>query len=108
MRAFAILLLAAVLGACMPPVRVSTAAPLPPTAELEVNNSLQTAVNVYLVANGTEHLLGQVGSNSTRKLPIRHAPLGAEVTLRATRVDGSASYSRPSFVVEKESSWTVP
>lgn len=108
MRILAVLILAGALAGCAPTVRVATAAPAPPSAHLAVINTLGVAVNVYLVHDGAEQLLGQVGSNTQRTLPMFGVQPGTQVTLKATRADGSTTYTRADYRLERESSWTIP
>ena len=100
-------LLTALLASCAARVRVGNAEPVAPPATLAVTNTLGLPVNVYMRVGQSEELLGQVGSNATRVLPVRVQP-GTIITLRATRADGSTSYTRPEFVLAKESTWKVP
>lgn len=95
--------------ACAPPVRVATTSAPPPPVVLNVTNTLGVPVNVYLaVENGGSILLGQVGSNASRDLPIRSRHPGDHVVLTAIRVDGSTVYTRSDFTLAQRSEWRLP
>lgn len=108
MRLLAIAFLIAA-AACGPrQVEVRTAADLPPEAALLVENSLQQAVNVYVVDGTTELFLRQVPPRESVRLPIRGVPTGRRVTLRATTRDGSRTYSRRDVLLDGTYRWTLP
>ena len=109
--AVAILAAVTTLGACGPrQVEVRTAPESTATSELAVHmtNNLTQAVNVYVVANGTDMFLSQVAANSTEHLPVRNVTPGTAVTLKATTVDGARTYSRTNVVLTGMYNWQVP
>lgn len=108
MRATPSLLLALAICACTTAVRTGTAPPPIAAVNIRITNNLGTAVNAYYVAAGADHLIGEVGPNTTRSFPLHAVSLGSSVTLRAVRVDGSSSYTRKEFRLDSNSAWTVP
>lgn len=109
MRASLLALSIVLSAACGPrQVEVRTAADLPPQSALLVENTLKQAVNVYVVAGGSEFFLRQVGPGNTLRLPVRGIPSGRLVTLRATTRDGERTFSRESVVLEGTVNWRVP
>jgi len=94
--------------ACTTAVRTSTTAAAPAEVSIRITNTLGTAVNAYYASDGTDHLIGEVASNSTRSFPIRGLRVGTTVNLRAVRVDGSTAYTRVNFRLGSTSTWTVP
>lgn len=110
----AVLALAAavtLLGGCgSRQVEVRTA---PQTAEgtelaIHMTNNLTEPVNVYVVANGTDMFLRQVAGNTTEHLPVRGVAAGTAVSLKATTMDGSRSYSRSNVILTGTYNWQVP
>lgn len=100
-------LLASFVAACAAPVRVGVAPPVPIAASISVMNELGLPVNVYILVGDATELLGQVPANSTKSLPVR-LKLGTLVRIRATRADGSTSYTKAEFALPPETSWRVP
>ena len=103
-------LVAAALAACGPrQVEVTTGAQ-PEVAEtgVRVTNNLSQGVNVYVVSGGTDMFLRQVAANSTETLPVRGVASGSTVTLRATTVDGSRTYTKDNVVMSGTYVWQVP
>lgn len=101
----------AALGACGPrQVEVRTAPQTTTASELAIHmtNNLTQAVNVYVVANGTDMFLSQVAANSTEHLPVRNVSSGTPVTLKAVTVDGARTYSRTNVVLTGMYNWQVP
>ena len=89
-------------------MEVRTAADLPPQSALVFENTLEQAVNVYVIAGGSEFFLRQVGPGNTLRLPVRGIPSGRLVTLRATTRDGARTFSRESVMLEGTINWRVP
>ena len=77
-------------------------------AALHVTNSLAQAVNVYVVTGGTDLFLKQVAGNSSEHLPVRGVAPGATVTIRATTVDGTRTFSRDRVVLTGMYAFNVP
>lgn len=108
LRTSALLALLA-LAACGPrQVDIRTAADLPPEASLVVDNTLDQAVNVYVVDAGTELFLRQVGARTAARLPVRGLPTGRRVTLRATTRDGARTFTREGVVLSGTVRWGIP
>ena len=109
--AVAVLAAVTTLGACGPrQVEVRTAPQSTTASELAVHmtNNLTQAVNVYVVANGTDTFLAQVAANSTEHLPVRNVASGTPVTLKAVTVDGARTYSRSNVMLTGMYNWQVP
>jgi hypothetical protein len=99
MKALALALLVAA-AACGPrQVEVRTAAPLPAENALQVTNSLQQAVNMYVTYNGTDQFIQQVRPGTSLRLPVRGIPAGSTVTIKAITVDGTRTYSRQNVLL---------
>ena len=83
------------LSACGPrQVEVRTAPAEAARVTLEVHNSLNQAVNVYVVQNGTKTFLRQVGANANATVPVQGFAPGTTVRLEATTIDGVRTFSR--------------
>ena len=109
--AVAVLAVLTTLGACGPrQVEVRTAPQTTSASELAIHmtNNLTQAVNVYVVANGTDMFLSQVAANSTEHLPVRNVASGTPVTLKATTIDGARNYTRANVVLTGMYNWQVP
>jgi hypothetical protein len=98
-----------VLAACGPrQVEVRTAAPLPVQNSLQVTNSLQQSVNVYVTYNGNDQFLQQVRPGTSLRLAIPGVPAGATVTVKAVTVDGTRTYSHPNVVLNGLYTFPIP
>ena len=81
--------------ACGPrQVDVRTAPAQAAAVSLQINNSLNQAVNVYTTVGGTDTFLRQVGANQTATIPVPGVAAGSTVTLKAVTVDGVRTYTR--------------
>ena len=101
--------LATTAAACGPRrVEVSTAESTAAAVQLSVTNTLGQAVNVYVVNEGAETFVRQVGANATETVPVRGVAAGSTVSLRAVPVDGRNSYTRQNVVLSGTYSWQVP
>jgi hypothetical protein len=80
------------------------------TAEigLQVTNNLSQAVNVYVVSGGSDIFLRQVGANATESLPVQGVATGSNVTLKATTVDGTRTYTKDNVTLAGSYRWQVP
>ena len=78
------------------------------TASIQLTNNASQAVNVYVVSAGTDIFLKQVAARSTESLPVRGVADGSTVTLRATTVDGSYTYTKENVVLSGSYVWQVP
>ncbi|HEX5829654.1 MAG TPA: hypothetical protein VFY16_01660 [Gemmatimonadaceae bacterium] len=105
----AALALAVALPACSGRQVAVTSEPVPQAAPvtLRVVNSLDQAVNVYVVSDGKETFVKQVAAKTTDEAPVPGVSVGAQVTLRATPVDGSRNYSRQA-TLNGLYEWRVP
>lgn len=114
MRApYAVIALTALLAtaACGPrqvEVRTAPQSTQTATAAIHMTNNLSQAVNVYVVSGGTNTFIRQVAANTTEHLPVAGIAAGTTVTLRATTIDGSRTYSRDNVVLSGTFNWQVP
>jgi hypothetical protein len=82
-------------AACGPrQVEVRTAPSAASAAQVQVNNTLTDAVNVYVVQNGSDTFLRQVGANSTATIPVQGFSAGTTVSFKAVTVDGAKTYTK--------------
>ena len=96
-------------AACGPRrVEVSAAEPAAAAVQLAVTNTLSQPVNVYVVHEGTDTFVRQVGANGSETVGVRGVPSGATVTLRAVPVDGRNTYTKSNVVLSGTYSWQVP
>src|SRR5690242_9703164 len=97
-----VLLLAAsiLFAACSPrQVDVRTAPTQATAVSLQVNNTLDQAVNVYVTVSGSDTFLRQVGAKSNSTIPVQGIATGTTVNLKAVTVDGAKTYSRSNVVL---------
>ena len=76
--------------------------------QLQVTNNLTQAVNVYVTSGGSDIFLRQVGANATESLPVQGVAAGSTVTLKATTVDGTRTYTKENVTLSGNYVWTVP
>jgi hypothetical protein len=109
MRAFVASVLLAVTIACGGrKVKVETAPKASPSVTLHFTNNDNYAVNVYVVNAGTDLFLKQVAPNSTEELPVAGIASGTQVRLKATRTDGSKTYTSDPMPLSATTTWRVP
>ena len=89
-------------------VNVETAPKTSAAVTLRFTNSDNSAVNVYVVNNGTDLFLKQVAANSTEDLPVAGITEGTQVRLKATRTDGSKTYTSDPMALNASTTWKVP
>ena len=89
-------------------VKVETAPKAAPTVSLHFTNNDNNAVNVYVVNNGNDLFLKQVAANSTEDLPVAGVTSGTQVRLKATRTDGSKTYTSDPMALTASTTWRVP
>jgi hypothetical protein len=89
-------------------VEVRTAPQQAAEASVHMTNNLSTPVNVYVTSGGTDIFLGQVGGGQSVHLPVRGVAANTTVTLKATTVNNSRTYSKDSVVLAGTYAWTVP
>lgn len=89
-------------------VEVRTAPSQTSSVGLQVTNNLPQAVNVYVVSGGSDIFLRQVGANATESLPVQGVAAGSTVTLKATTVDGTRTYTKDSVTLTDSYRWQVP
>ena len=89
-------------------VDVETAPKTAAAVTLNFTNNDANAVNVYVVADGNDTFLKQVAANTTEALPLPGMVAGAQVRLKATRTDGSRTYTSDAITLTASSSWRVP
>ena len=86
--------------ACGPrQVEVRTAPSQPAQAQVQVNNNLNQAVNVYVTQSGTDTFLRQVNGNSSATIPVQGLAAGSTISLKAVTIDGVHTYSRSNVVL---------
>lgn len=101
-RLVVLVLGATLFSACRPrTVDVRTA---PPTQQqtgvaVQVTNNLAQGVNVYITLGGADTFLRQVAANSSATIPVQGFAPGSTVSLKATTVDGTRTYSRTNVVL---------
>lgn len=71
-------------------------------------NNDNNAVNVYVVNQGSDLFLKQVAANSTEDLPVAGIAAGTQVRLKATRTDGSKTYTSDPMALTGATTWRVP
>ena len=85
------------------------AAPKPAAAAtIHFTNNDNAAVNVYVVNAGTDLFLKQIAANSTEDLPVAGIAAGTQVRLKATRTDGSKTYTSDPMPLNATTTWRVP
>ena len=89
-------------------VTVETAPRTSAAVSLHFTNNDNNAVNVYVVNNGTDLFLKQVAANSTEDLPVAGVTVGTQVRLKATRTDGSKTYTSDPMPLNASTTWRVP
>jgi len=89
-------------------VDVSTAPKATAAVTLHFTNNDNSAVNVYVVQEGTDHFVKQVRANSTEDLPVANIPAGTEVRFKATRTDSSKTYTSDPMALNATTTWQVP
>lgn len=109
MKLFLTALALCAVTACGPrQVEVRTG-PQPATeVTLRVTNNLAQAVNVYMVSGANDVFLKQVAGNSAASMSVPGVSAGSTVTLKATPVDGSRTYTRDNVTLSGLYEWQVP
>jgi len=98
-----------VASACGPrQVEVRTAPTQASAVNVQVNNNLNQAVNVYITLNGTDTFLRQVNGNSSATIPVQGFAAGSTVALKAVTIDGKSTYSRPNVVLSGTYTFPLP
>lgn len=96
-------------AACGPrQVEVRTAPTQATAVSVQVQNTLNQAVNVYVSTGGTDTFLRQVGANSTVSVPVQGFAPGSSVTLKAVTVDGVHTYTRNNVVLNGTYTFALP
>jgi hypothetical protein len=102
------MLLAATVACGKRQVNVETAPKAAAATTLHFSNNDNSAVNVYVVNNGSDLFLKQVAANSTEDLPVAGVTAGTQVRLKATRTDGSKTYTSDPMALNATTTWRVP
>ena len=103
------LAVAVMVSACGPRQASVRTAPTVAEATIHFTNNMSQPVNVYVVQNGTETFVKQVGASTTENLPVRGIPLGTQVLLRAVTVDGKSQFDTQNPVALTSTyTWKVP
>jgi hypothetical protein len=96
-------------AACGPrQVEVRTAPTQATQVSVQVQNTLNQAVNVYVSSGGTDTFLRQVAANSTVSVPVAGYAAGTSVTLKAVTVDGVHTYTRNNVVLNGTFTFPLP
>jgi len=99
-RPLAVAAMLAFVGACSArQVEVKTAPTQATGVAVEVKNTVNQAVNVYVTANGTDTFLRQVAANTSVTIPVQGFAAGSTVSLKAVTLDGTRTYSRANVVL---------
>ena len=101
-------MLACVSGCSKRQVEVRTAPAQATGLSIQVKNTLNQAVNVYVTLNGVETFFDRVEANSSPTKPVQGIPAGSTVSLRAVTVDGSRTYSRANVVLNGTFTFPLP
>ena len=89
-------------------VNVETAPRTTAAVTLHFTNNDANAVNLYVVNQGNDTFLKQVAANSTEDMPVPGIAAGTQVRLKATRTDGSKTYTSDPITLTASSNWRVP
>ena len=87
---------------------VTTPKPAATTVAVRFTNNDNSAVNVYVVNDGTDLFLKQVAPNASEDLPVANIASGTQVRLKATRTDGSKTYTSDPMPLTSTTTWRVP
>jgi len=99
-RPLAVAAMLAFVGGCSArQVEVKTAPTQATAVSVEVKNTVNQAVNVYVTANGTDTFLRQVAANTSVTIPVQGFAAGSTVSLKAVTLDGTRTYSRANVVL---------
>lgn len=94
--------------ACARQVEVRSAPSQPAQNAIQLTNGLTQAVNVYVNYNGNDQFIQQVRANTAARLAVAGIPSGTTVTLKATSVDGTRSFSVKDVVLNGTVDFKVP
>jgi hypothetical protein len=75
---------------------------------LRVTNNHSQAVNVYVTSAGNDIFVRQLAAGATETVPVAGVAVGSTVTLKATAVDASRTWSKPNVVLSSTTQWQVP
>ena len=89
-------------------VKVETTPKPAAAVTVHFTNNDNNAVNVFVVNQGSDLFLKQVAANSTEDLPVAGIPSGTQVRLKATRSDGSKTYTSDPMALNASTTWRVP
>ena len=89
-------------------VEVQTGPAPQPEVALHFTNNDTQGVNVYVNNGGNDMFVKMVAANATEHLPVPGVSTGAVVTLKATRVDGSKTYTKTGVSMSGMTPWQVP
>jgi len=103
-----LLLAVATTGCGKRQVKVVTTPKPAATVTLRFTNNDTSPVNVYVVNQGTDLFLKQVAPNTTEDLPVAEIASGTQVKLKATRTDGSKTYTSDPMALSASTTWRVP
>jgi len=89
-------------------VNVETGPPASTGIMLRFTNNDNSAVNVYVVNQGSDTFLKQVPANTTEQLAVPGIATGTQVRLKATRTDGTKTYTSDLMTLDASATWRVP
>jgi len=91
-------------------VNVETGPSSTAAVTVRFTNNDTSPVNVYVVnqGTGTDLFLKQVAANSSEDLPVAGVAAGTQVRLKATRTDGSRTYTSDPMQLSASTTWRVP
>jgi hypothetical protein len=89
-------------------VNVETGPPATAAVTVRFTNNDTSPVNVYVVNQGTDLFLKQVAANTTEDLPVAGVAAGTQVRLKATRSDGSRTFTSDPMTLAATTTWRVP
>jgi hypothetical protein len=101
-------LLAVTVGCGGRQVNVETAPKTGAAVTLHFTNNDTYPVNVYVVNQGSDLFLKQVAANTTEDLAVGGIASGTSVRLKATRTDGSKTYTSDLMPLNTSTNWRVP
>src|SRR5262249_33452337 len=107
--AIGLALSALTVGACAPrQVEVRTAPTQATSVSLQVNNNLETAVNVYAVFDSVETFLSQVPGRSSQSVPVQGIATGTTVSFKAVTIDGTRRFTRDRVTLSGTYTFQIP
>ena len=104
----AVVALAAVVACGGRQVEVNTTPAPSSDMAVHVTNNLSQAVNVYVNSGGSDIFLKQVSAGSSEHVPVPGIAAGTTVTIKATTIDNSKTYTKENVSLAGMYMWQVP